>query len=166
MENKVANKAIETIDLLKLIDIDKLIGLDIKSFLFQEFLLKEKDFRLVLKSFNFKAYQGKLVYIFCSNDAIVPMWAYMLISSYFSELSINHIFAHNKEEAINRFVENAIDHLDMKMYEAQRVIVKGCGGKISLGALAYIKITEKLKPVAKAISYGEACSMVPISKKG
>ena len=164
MENKVAKKAIETIDLLKLIDINQIKGFDIKPFLYQEQILREKDFRASLKAFDFKTYQQHKVYIYCSVEAIVPMWAYMLLSSYFTDLLIPHIFAKDFNEAINDFVESAIRDLDVKQYEGKRVIVKGCSGKISLNEQNYIKITEKLKPIAKAISYGEACSMVPISK--
>lgn len=165
MENKVANKAIETIDLLKLIDTNLIKGFDVKPFLFQGQILREKEFRADLKAFDFKTYQHQQVYIYCSFDAIVPMWAYMLLSSYFSDLLIPHIFAKDLNEAINKFVESAIQNLDVKQFEGKRVIVKGCSGKISLNEQNYIKITEKLKPIAKAISYGEACSMVPISKK-
>jgi hypothetical protein len=92
------------------------------------------------------------------------MWAYMLLSSYFTDLLIPHIFANSFNAAVNKYVEIAIEQLDVEQYRGKRVIVKGCSGKISLNEHNYIKITEKLKPVAKAISYGEACSMVPISK--
>lgn len=164
MENKVAKKAIETIDLLKLIDTNQLKGFDIKPFLYQEQILREKDFRASVKAFDFKTYQQQQVYIYCSVDAIVPMWAYMLLSSYLTDLNIPHIFAKDFNEAVNVFVSEAIQELDIKQFEGKRVIVKGCSGKISLNEHNYIKITERLKPIAKAISYGEACSMVPISK--
>lgn len=165
MENKVAKKAIETIDLVKLIDINNIKGFDIKPFLFQGLILREKDFRASLKDFDFKTYQQQQVYIYCSAEAIVPMWAYMLLSSYFSDLGIPHIFAADLNEAVNNFVEKAILNLDEKAYENKRVIVKGCSGKLSISENNYVKITEKLKPVARSIAYGEACSMVPIAKK-
>jgi hypothetical protein len=164
MENKVAKKAIETIDLLKLIDTNLIKGFDVKPFLFQEQIIREKDFRANLKAFDFTVYQQHQVYIHCSVDAIVPMWAYMLLSSYFSDLSIKHIFADDLNQAVNMFVEQEIQAIDANQFKGKRVIVKGCSGKIFIKQNNYIKITEKLKPVAKSISYGEACSMVPISK--
>lgn len=165
MENKVAKKAIETIDLVKLIDIKNIKGFDLKPFLFQGLMVKEKELRASLKAFDFKTYQQHQVYIYCSTEAIVPMWAYMLLSSYFTDLLIPHIFAKDLNEAINKFVESAIRDLNETVYENKRVIVKGCSGNISISEHNYVKITEKLKPVARSISYGEACSMVPIAKK-
>lgn len=165
MENRVAKKAIETIDLVKLIDIENIKGFDIKPFLFQGLILKEKDFRDSLKTFDFTTYQQHKVYIYCSSEAIVPMWAYMLLSSYFTDLLIPHIFALDLNTAINMYVEKAISNLNENEYENKRVIVKGCSGKISITQNNYVKITEKLKPVARSIAYGEACSMVPIAKK-
>ena len=89
----------------------------------------------------------------------------MLLSSYLSDLKIKHNFALTFEAAVNRFVEDEISKINASDYTDKRVIVKGCSGKISINEQAYMKITEVLKPVAKAISYGEACSMVPVSKK-
>jgi len=165
MENKVAKKAIETIDLIKLVDINNIKGFDIKPFLFQGLILKEKEFRSALKSYNFQDLEGKLVYVYCSSDAIIPRWAYMLISSYLYDFKIKHNFASSFEEAVNKFVEDEISKINASDYQDKRVIVKGCSGKISIHEAAYMKITEVLKPVARAISYGEACSMVPVSKK-
>jgi hypothetical protein len=88
----------------------------------------------------------------------------MLLSSYLTDWDIPHIFAQNQEEAINLFISDAISELDVKPYTNKRVVIKGCGGKISVKEQNYIKLTQKLKPVVRAISYGEACSMVPISK--
>jgi hypothetical protein len=92
------------------------------------------------------------------------MWAYMLVASYLTDMDIPHIFAQNKAEAINVFISEAISDLNVKPYANKRVVVKGCGGKISVKEQNYVKLTQKLKPVVRAISYGEACSMVPISK--
>lgn len=165
MENKVAKKAIETIDLIQLINVNNIKGFDIKPFLFKDFVLKEKEFRSSLKSFNFNEFENKLVYVYCSSNAIIPRWAYMLVASYLSDLKIKFTFASSFEEAVNHFVEEEISLIDPNAYNEKRVIVKGCSGKISINEKAYMKITEILKPVARAISYGEVCSMVPVSKK-
>lgn len=164
MENKVAIKAIETIDLLQLINVNNLKGFDLKPFLFQGLLLREKDYRNTLKDYDFSDFKGSLVYLHCSSDAIIPMWAYMLLASYLTDLEIPHIFAVDKNEAINLFVSEAITHLDINYFEGKRVVIKGCSGKIKINEQNYIKLTQKLKPIVKAISYGEACSMVPIAK--
>lgn len=164
MENKVAKKAIETIDMLQLISVSNIKGFDLKPFLYRAIILKEKDFRDALKDYNFQEFKESQVYIHCSSDAIIPVWAYMLLSSYLTDWDIPHIFAQNQEEAINLFISDAISELDVKPYTNKRVVIKGCGGKISVKEQNYIKLTQKLKPVVRAISYGEACSMVPISK--
>ena len=164
MENKVAKKAIETIDMLQLISVSNIKGFDLKPFLYKAIILKEKDFRDALKDYDFQEFKESQVYIHCSSDAIIPVWAYMLLASYLTDWDIPHIFAQNQEEAINLFISDAISELDVKPYTNKRVVIKGCGGKISVKEQNYVKLTEKLKPVVRAISYGEACSMVPISK--
>lgn len=164
MENKVANKAIETIDLLKLIDLNTIKGFDVKPFLFQGIILKESEFREQLKAFDFSNLQNTKVFIYCSTQAIIPMWAFMLLSSYLTDAQIPHLFATNYEEAVNLFIVNEIDKLDENIYQNKRVIIKGCSGKFSVKENAYVQITQKLKLVVKAISYGEACSMVPVAK--
>ena len=164
MENKVAKKAIETIDMLQLISVSNIKGFDLKPFLYKAIILKEKDFRDALKDYDFQEFKESQVYIYCSSDAIIPVWAYMLLASYLTDWDIPHIFAQNQEEAINLFISDAISELDVKPYTNKRVVIKGCGGKISVKEQNYIKLTQKLKPVVRAISYGEACSMVPISK--
>ncbi|MEJ6694580.1 MAG: DUF2480 family protein [Chitinophagales bacterium] len=164
MENKVAKKAIETIDMLQLISVSNIKGFDLKPFLYKAIILKEKDFRDALKDYDFQEFKESQVYIHCSSDAIIPVWAYMLLASYLTDWDIPHIFAQNQEEAINLFISDAISELDVKPYTNKRVVIKGCGGKISVKEQNYVKLTQKLKPVVRAISYGEACSMVPISK--
>lgn len=164
MENKVAKKAIETIDLMSLINVGNIKGFDLKPFLFQGLILKEKDFRNALKTYDFGELKDKQIYIYCSTNAIVPKWAYMLLASYLTAWNIPHNFASTMEEAINTFVAEAIITLDISQYEGKRVVVKGCSGKYTINEQNYMKLTQRLKPVVKAISYGEACSMVPISK--
>ena len=164
MENKVAKKAIETIYMLQLISVSNIKGFDLKPFLYKAIILKEKDFRDALKDYDFQEFKESQVYIHCSSDAIIPVWAYMLLASYLTDWDIPHIFAQNQEEAINLFISDAISELDVKPYTNKRVVIKGCGGKISVKEQNYVKLTQKLKPVVRAISYGEACSMVPISK--
>lgn len=164
MENKVAKKAIITIDLLKLIPLNQIVGLDVKQFLFKELILKEKEFKQQLKEFDFSQFENKLIYLHCSNHAIVPMWAYMMISSYLTKQNIKHLFADNYNLAVENFIIEAIDNVDVSPYLGKRIVIKGCGGKIKLSPNCYTKITQLLVNKTKAISYGEACSMVAVSK--
>ena len=101
----------------------------------------EKDFRDALKDYNFQEIKESQVYIHCSSDAIIPVWAYMLLSSYLTDWDIPHIFAQNQEEAINLFISDAISELDVKPYTNKRVVIKGCGGKISVKEQNYVKLT-------------------------
>lgn len=163
--NKVAQKAILKIDLESFIPkATNIVAFDIKSFLFKELLLKEKDFRQTLKEFDFSALERKFVYIHCSNAAIIPLWAYMLLATYINPIAKSVNFAKSSKEAEELFVLNAINNLDLTVYENQRVIVKGCSDK-SLSPLVYTSLVCKLQPVVKTIMFGEACSMLPVFKK-
>lgn len=164
MENKVAKKAIITIDLLKLIPLNQIIALDVKQFLFKELVLKEKEFKQQLKEFDFGQFENKYVYLHCSNNAIIPMWAYMMISSYLTKQNINHLFADSYNHAVENFIIEALDNIDVSPYLNQRIVIKGCGSNIKLSPYCYTKITQLLVNKTKAISYGEACSMVAVSK--
>lgn len=164
MENKVAKKAIETIDLTQLINLNAIKGFDVKPFLFQGLIVKEKAFRQALKEYDFAKHKDESCFVHCSSDAIIPMWAYMLIAHYFTKNNINFVVANTKEEAINHFVRKAIESFDVSVYENKRVIIKGCSGKIKINEANYMAITNKLNKHVKALSYGEACSMVSIFK--
>jgi len=165
LTNKIANKAIIQLDIEKLIPkATDIVAFDIKGFLFKELLLKEKDFRNQLVNFNFSNFSNKFVYIYCSNSAIVPLWAYMLLSSYIAPLANKVVFAMTEKEAVEKFLKDKISHLSLDEYKNQRVIVKGCSHQ-KLSPDVYITLVEKLQPVVKTIMFGEACSMLPIYKK-
>ena len=123
--NKVAQKAILKIDLESFIPkATDSVAFDIKGFLFKELLLKEKNFRQDLKEYDFSALVGKSVYIHCSNAAIIPLWAYMLLTTYINPIAKSVTFAKTSQEAEELFVLQAIQELDLSVYENQRVIVK------------------------------------------
>jgi len=128
-----------------------------------ELILKEKDFRAALQQFDWTVYQDKVVAVTCSADAIIPMWAYMLIASYLQPVAKEIIFG-DRETAIRQLFIQNIRAIPAAEYTDQRVVVKGCGD-IPIGEFAYLEITNKLRPVAKSIMYGEPCSTVPIYKK-
>ncbi len=137
---------------------------DIKDDLWEGIALKEKDFRDKVKQHDWSQYEGKLVAITCSEDAIVPTWAYMLLAASIGEHAQQVIFG-TLEELEARLFRDAILQLDPADYEGQRVIVKGCGD-IYVPVAAFADLTTHLQDHAKAISYGEACSAVKVFRGG
>src|SRR5688572_19493144 len=78
--NKVANSGIVTIDLEEYFISGERVVFDLKPHLFQELILKEKDFREFIKTNDWSTFREKLVAVVCTADAIVPTWAYMLLT--------------------------------------------------------------------------------------
>ncbi len=161
--NRVANSSLITIDLADYAPKLQVLELDLKQFLFEGFILKEKEFRKALKEFDFSSYNKKAVALFCSSDAIIPMWAYMLASSYLNPISSKIHFG-NKENVFQKIFAKNINEIDASEFEGEKVIVKGCGD-IPLSENLYITITKKLQPVVSSLMFGEACSAVPVFKK-
>ena len=161
--NKVAESGIITLDLEIFYPKEEIIELDIKNFLFMEMLLKEKDFREKLDQTDWTLFKDKIVAVFCSTDAIIPMWAYMLVSTKLSPHA-KEIFLGNKKETIEKLVEKNIQQTGVEQFKDKRVVVKGCG-EIEISPSAYLSISNKLLPVVKSLMYGEPCSTVPVYKK-
>jgi hypothetical protein len=160
--NKVAGSSLLTFDLEDLYSQGPRAALDISSLLFEGLILKEKDVREFVKNENWSAYTGKYVAVYCSTDAIIPTWAFMLLASRIQPYAKKVVFGDplKLEEAL--FLE-AISKVDIENYRDQRVVVKGCS-KVDVPASAYFEITAKLVPVVKSIMFGEACSTVPVFK--
>lgn len=163
IENKVAASGLLTLNLEELFDPTERVTLDIKPWLFRELILKEKEFREHVKFHNWNQYQNKFVVFECSTDAIVPTWAYMLLSVAIQPFAKRYFFGSTENLNVILFQE-AIEKIDVGIYQDARVIVKGCSD-IPVPVNAYVSITAKLLPVVKSIMYGEACSNVPIFKK-
>jgi hypothetical protein len=163
IRNKVAESGLITIDLEKYYPDQQPLSFDLKNFLFMEMLLKEKDFREALENHDWSVYGGRDVAVHCSTDAIVPMWAYMLVVSKLSGTA-RSIISGTPEDAFKQvFIQN-IRQVDPVVYEGKRVVVKGCGDK-PVPEYAYAEISIKLLPVVKSLMYGEPCSTVPVYKK-
>jgi hypothetical protein len=160
--NRVANSALITIDLADYAPIQSIVVLDVKDFLFQEIILKEKEFRANLKEFDFSIYQDKIIAINCSSDAIVPMWAFMLVTSYLKGIASKIHFG-KKEDVFQQIFTANIDAIDATEFKNKKVIVKGCG-QIPLSESLYIAITKKLQNTVSSLMFGEACSAVPVLK--
>jgi hypothetical protein len=161
--NKVAESGIVTIDLASLLPSNEIIVFDIKPYLFMELILKEKEFRAALLTTDWTIFHNKVVGIICSTDAIIPMWANMLIVSALNPFAKAVYFGNENKVREQLLLEN-INTLNINEYNDQRVVIKGCGDT-PIGESAYIAITQKLRPVVKSIMYGEPCSTVPVYKK-
>jgi len=162
--NKVAqNTSLITLDLEEYYPKGEIVVFDMKAHLFMELILKEKDFRTAMQNLDWEQYRDKNVAITCTADAVIPLWAYMLVMTYLSPVAAyaafgDAVFIHN-----TLFLKS-LSQIDVAAYSDKRVVIKGCGDK-SVGELAYAEITRLLVPVVKSIMYGEPCSTVPIYKK-
>ena len=161
--NKVAQSALLTLDLEKFYPEGETAIFDLKNHLFMELILKEKDYREVLKNLDWSIYQDKNVAITCSTDAIIPLWAYMLATTHLQPFAKEIVFG-DEEQLFNILFIKNLWKIDAKDYEGKRVVVKGCGDK-KIPETAYVEITKMLRPVVKSIMYGEPCSTVPIYKQ-
>lgn len=161
--NKVANSGLITFDLEEFYPKGKRTVIDLKYWLYEELILKEKDFREQVKQHDWSQYKNQHVTIDCTVDATVPVWAYMLIASSLTPHA-KTVVRGTLEQLETFLFQPVIMNLDISPYKDQRVIIKGCSD-LKIAEYAYIAITYKLRPVVKSIMYGEACSSVPIFKK-
>ena len=160
--NKIAKSGLVTFDLSELYDKAPRKSIDIKPWLWQEMVIKEKEFKTFLKKHDWTQYQGALVNVFCSIEAIIPNWAYMLISKELEDAKKVHL---GTKKSLNELLfHEAIGNIDLQEFEDKRVLIKGCG-EAEVPPSAYIMISQKLMPVVKSLMFGEACSNVPIYKK-
>jgi len=140
-----------------------LIDFDIKPFLFKELILKEKDFRASLKEIDWTAYQDKIVCVYCSSDAIIPVWAYMLVAMHVEPYA-QEIFQGQQSEYLVAYYQQLVQSRDYSEHEGKRIVIKGCSNK-PVPPAAYAALTSALRPFAQSIMYGEPCSTVPIFKR-
>lgn len=160
--NRVANSKLKTIDLEEFYPKGTRIVLDIKPWLFQELILKENEFRTHLQNHNWKQYENSYIALTCSSNAIIPSWAFMLISTYLT--NAKKVIVGNLETLETILFSEIIQKIDTSEYKNKPVIIKGCANK-PIPSTAYIQLINKLQPVAKSIMFGEACSTVPLYKK-
>ena len=161
--NKVAQSGIVTIDLETFYEDGPRVLFDIKPLLFQELILKEKDFRDYIKTHDWTVYTNTFVALTCTADAIVPTWAYMLLTLSLETFAKRVVYG-NLETLETILFQEKINALDTESYRDARIVIKGCGNK-PVPIAAYVALTEKIKPMAKSIMYGEPCSTVPLYKK-
>ncbi len=163
MINKVAESGLITLDLETYYPKAEIEVFDMKEYLFMGLILKEKEFRESMKNLELSNYTGKNIAISCSADAVIPMWAYMLVTSYLKPVANEIIFGDRDFLHKTLFLKN-IATINADDYQDKRVVIKGCG-ELPITEVAYVAVTNLLRPVAKSIMYGEPCSTVPIYKK-
>jgi len=161
--NKVANSVLEVFDLEDYYPSGIRTQLDISKWLLDGFLLKEKDFREVLKTNDWSQFQNHFVAIHCSTDAIIPAWASILVTVYLSPFA-KKVVVGNLADLETSLYQEILSTLDYSKYQDKPIILKGCSKK-PVPESAYIMAIQKLQPFAKSIMYGEACSAVPLYKK-
>lgn len=161
--NKVAASGLITLDPADLLPAEEPVVFDLKPFLFRELILREKDYREALKTFEWEAYKGKAVSLLCSADAIIPMWAYMLAAAYLEPYASDIGFGDAGRMTVKMTLRK-VEAMDAAAFAGQRVVIKGCGDR-QVPVEAYIALMKKLRPVVKSIMFGEPCSTVPVYKQ-
>ncbi|HDZ14525.1 hypothetical protein LCGC14_0819580 [marine sediment metagenome] len=161
--NRVAQSKIITFNLEDYFLEGKRISLDIKNWLYEGLILREKDFREALDKHDWSQYQDAYIAMHCSSDAIIPGWAYMLIATKLEPYAAK-ILQGDLTQLETSIYQTVIEALDVSEFKDRLVIIKGCTNK-PVPPNAYLLITQKLQPVVKSLMYGEACSSVPLFKR-
>ncbi|MEZ4801387.1 MAG: DUF2480 family protein [Gelidibacter sp.] len=161
--NRVANSKLVVVDLEDYYPKGKRAVLDIKDWLFEELVLREKDFRESVAQHDWSQYQGDFVALTCTSDAIVPAWAFMLLTMHLQPY-VKKVVIGSLDQLETSIYEDIITNLDVSEFAEKPLIIKGCTHK-PVPANAYILLSQKLRPIAKSIMYGEACSSVPLFKR-
>lgn len=162
IKNRVADSGLMNFDISSLIPKGGRIGIDLKDFLWEGMILKEKDFREKVAAINIEDYTDQFVHIYNSADAIVPLWAYFLLTAKLAGSGKKVVFGTRKDlETI--LLHDAVNSMDTSDFQGKRILVKGCSD-FEIPENAYVELVEKLEPVVKSLMFGEACSNVPILK--
>lgn len=161
--NRVAGSKLVTLDLEQLHVPGERVVFDISEVLFQGLILREKDFREFIKTHDWSVYDGKLVAIICSADAVVPTWAYMLLAVALEPFA-KKVFFGTVDEMESSLFGEAVQSLDWEQYRDAKVVVKGCSD-VHVPVSAYVEATRRLRGIASTIMYGEPCSTVPVFKR-
>ena len=161
--NKVANSGLINFDISDLIPKGTRKGIDLKDFLFEGLILREADFRQKISEINPEDYKEAYVYIYNSADAVIPLWAYFLITAKISGFA-EKIISGNRETLETILLHDVIQSYDFSYLEGKRVLVKGCSHAV-VSENSYVELVDRLRPVVKSLMFGEACSNVPIFKQ-
>ena len=161
--NKVSNSALVTFDLEAYYLSGDRVVIDIKDQLYQELVLREKDFREYIKTHDWSKYEGKFVALTCSAEAIVPIWAYMLLTIALEPYAELVVFGSLDDLELAIF-RGQFDGIEWENFRNAKVVIKGCS-KVNVPTAVYVEVTARLKPYVTSIMFGEPCSTVPLFKK-
>jgi hypothetical protein len=161
--NRVANSKLVVVNLEDYYPVGKRMVLDIKDWLFEGLVLREKEFRAQVVAHDWSRYQNAYVALTCTSDAIVPAWAFMLLTIHLEPFAKKMLIG-DLEQLESSIYQSIIENLNIESFVGKPLIIKGCANK-PVPANAYILLSQKLKPIAQSIMYGEACSSVPLYKK-
>ena len=161
--NRVAQSGLITVNLEDYFPAGELLSFDLKDYLFMGLILKEKDFREALKAHDWAQYFNKNLAVFCSADAIIPMWAWMLVATWAGPVA-NDVFQGTPDEFVRFSFAKKLAAIRPADFEGKRIVIKGCSDR-PVPASAYLELTRLLQPVAASIMFGEPCSTVPVFRK-
>ncbi|MEZ0612196.1 DUF2480 family protein [Fibrella sp. WM1] len=161
--NRVASSGLITLDLEEYYHPGERLVYDLKDNLFMGMILKEKDFRAFLKEHDWSQYAGKNVAITCTEDAIIPTWAYMLLTLQLQPYAHTVVYG-SLQDLDEKLYFDAITRIDPTDYQDKKVVVKGCS-KVPVPTAAYVELTRRLAPVVQSLLFGEPCSTVPLFKR-
>lgn len=161
--NKVASSGLVTINLEEMIPQENYQVLDMKDFLWLEMVLKEKIFREGIALMDWYNYRDAVVGLYCSNDAIVPTWAWMVLANGLAPFAKKIFMADEAGIKAQMLIEH-LETFDIEQYRDARVIIKGCS-KAEIPLQAYTTLTQRLRPIVRSIMFGEPCSTVPVYKQ-
>jgi hypothetical protein len=161
--NRVAQSPLITLNLEEYYHTGERVVWDMKNWLFQEMILREKDFRAALKEHDWAQYENKNVAMLCSVDAIVPTWGYMLAATYLKPHAHRVVMGDLNALELTLY-HDALAAIDPTEFTDKKIVIKGCG-KFPVPESAYVELTLLLQPYVSSLMYGEPCSTVPLYKK-
>jgi len=161
--NKVKESGLIQLDLADFKPTEEFVGIDLAQQLWQGLILKEKDFRNWIKTENWEQFRNKAVYVYCSADAIIPTWAFMLVASSLNDIA-SSLTVGSKSELEKEIITLNIQKIDLNSIKDGKIIVKGCSD-IPFPEFAMVSLLNHIQPVVSSIMYGEPCSTVPVYKR-
>ena len=161
--NRVAESGLLTLNLEDYFPKQAIVTFDLKDYLFMGLILKEKDFREACRTHDWTQYADKNLVVDCTADAIIPVWAFMLVAAAAAPYAVE-IFQGNETEFLKAFYVRKVAEIDPSVFDGKRIVIKGCSDR-PVPPAAYVALTQRLQPFAQSIMYGEPCSTVPIFKR-
>lgn len=160
--NRVANSDLITIYLAETLPQFIVKAIDIAEWMNGEFIIREADFRSRIKQHDWNQYNQVYLSVYSSNDAIIPDWAFMLISVAAAPYA-KKVMQLEPAQAEMIALEDVLSQMDISICTDKKILIKGCGTKVP--RYAVVRLAQMLQPIAHSVMYGEACSNVPLFKK-